>query len=662
MSSLRPQLHFFLILVLSGILLLLVLLPLPLSTLAQDAFVTSTPLPGETMIEATSLPDDTAQDSEIVVNTPAPAQDTTSEVVGDISLNVSDSPESALTNYALRQWIQQDMIDLVFDQINTLDSNADDVSRALQMTLYEMQQRFPGAPSALSQRETMTQAMLAAPRGSVDMRGIVRPYIAAILAERNQPEDFEFNGFQVDMTVARLDTTDGIDAVVHVLYPAGAINNEDVIYEDYLLAIRNADESYRLVLPNFDLPAAPINGVESVVLQRVADVNQDGLDEMVLTVDDGDANLQLVIAGVRGIDLVNLVEPGVEIRYGQIVQWDFDTPTAGSPVLTLTNYVPLSQSPDWNCLSEARVTWTYQSNFYRASLPPEASYRVQDSMGCNLRDANLFDEIPAAAITTVEAALLEYGVQSPDTNRALLTLSMLYILNGQVPQSRASAQAAANNLPDGSALAQQAGVLLTAPGIDGNSLLDVCEQVVQVSEVPVCNIDGVIGRYLALRPITMDADIATQLETIGFPVRETVEVSEIGRAMRTLVNFDVSGASLWEFAPQRDGNYAPSPVDAADSSAVAIFGQSQLVAPQGVYDALLRDNNPQNALNLLTTLQQNNSDAPIGADVSFLQALSYDLLANRTEARAGYYNTWLNYPRTIWGRLAARHLSLNVAG
>ncbi|MBZ0302333.1 MAG: hypothetical protein K8J31_21475, partial [Anaerolineae bacterium] len=81
-----------------------------------------------------------------------------------------------------------------------------------------------------------------------------------------------------------------------------------------------------------------------------------------------------------------------------------------------------------------------------------------------------------------------------------------------------------------------------------------------------------------------------------------------------------------------------------------------LVAPQAMYDALLQDNDPSALLTVLDNLVRANPQAALSAEMRYLQALSFDLLADRVHARQAYYDLWQQSPRSIWGQLAADHL------
>src|SRR5262249_7619922 len=113
------------------------------------------------------------------------------------------------------------------------------------------QQRFPGAPHDPQTRENLLFAMLAAPRGSVDMRLVARPYIESLL---NVPR-IDYKGFLIEIQPADIDSMEPIDAVLHVRYPN---SDAPAIYEDYLMARIDNQGRYHILEASPVLPAAPM--------------------------------------------------------------------------------------------------------------------------------------------------------------------------------------------------------------------------------------------------------------------------------------------------------------------------------------------------------------------------------------------------------------------
>src|SRR5262245_33003609 len=96
---------------------------------------------------------------------------------------VITTPTAPFENYALRLWTEQDMLDTLLRQVQMLSAGDEAAALSIRLTQYEIQQRFPGAPHEPVMRGRLLQAMLAAPRGSVDMRDLVHTYLQDALAE-----------------------------------------------------------------------------------------------------------------------------------------------------------------------------------------------------------------------------------------------------------------------------------------------------------------------------------------------------------------------------------------------------------------------------------------------------------------------------------------------
>lgn len=626
-----------------GLIMAMLWLSLPVIPAGAQLFATNTPLPGQVIppVSATATPAATV--TLAVENTPVPA----------VTVSTPDAP---IDNYPLRIWLERDMLNLLYDQIAALSQGGADARRALQLTAYEFKVRFPGAPTSTAERERLIQSMLAAPRGSIDMRWVIHPYLAAELNNRRSDSGFEFSGFRVDISSARFNPDETPDALIHILYPAGAAGEDEVLFEEYLLALRNPDGAFFLLPQAYDSPAAPFSAIRSVSLQRMEDVNRDSLDEVVLVVDDGQANARWWILGARNNQAVDLALPGQEIRVGELLSWEAagDNPV---PVLRIYHYQVESEEPDFPCLSQLPVTWEYQANFYRPAVALDAQYRFQDTLGCKLHAAEpIFAMSPEAGTALIETTLVEFSVDAPGGDRALLTLAMLYVLQGRLDEARAIAGAVVPAGETDTWAAKQSQALLEALGVSGNTALDICEALNLASVSAACDMDAVLGRYLGLATLKTDADLVEQLEALGFPVVEAVPVTEIGKASRIVVSFNLTGTGWWGFVAQRDGLYHVEKARPPTGFEAASLPAGLLDAPQTAYNALLINNNPEGTLTILDTLEQNNPDIPLSPAARYLKALSYDLAANRPEARRAYFDLWSTFPRSLWGQLAAKHL------
>src|SRR5690606_3381189 len=128
---------------------------------------------------------------------------------------------------------------------------------------------------------------------------------------------FEQDGFHVGLIPAHIDGTGSEDAELHIRYTGP---DDRVLYEDYTPVIAAANGIYR-ILTAPDLRAAPLGNLAQVEMVGVGDFSRDGLDELAISLDDGQLNRELRIFGWRGGNLVNLVQPGQQIRYGLIENW-----------------------------------------------------------------------------------------------------------------------------------------------------------------------------------------------------------------------------------------------------------------------------------------------------------------------------------------------------
>ncbi len=614
---------------------------IPLVPSAAQGFATNTPVP-------------TAQ--PFATNTAQPTATITPTVT---ATNTPPAPPAAPeTNYALRLWLEQDYIDLLLSQLAALDTGGADARLAIRLTQYELRQRIPNAPRAAADRDALIRAALAAPRGAVEMRRLVRPAIQDALNNNLIIEDGTYNGFRIDLADANLDNRDMTDAVIRILYPADATTAEQVSYNEFIPALRGADGTYRLLETAYDLPAVPFGEINGVTLDRIEDVNRDGLDEMVLLVDDGQVNRRLFVVGLRNNQAADLTRPNEQIRFGAIVSWPVQGEGRTPPDLNVLNYQMVSALPDWPCISQQPVTWSYTNNLYRPSVDLNARYVKQDTLGCTLHEAEpLFDLAAAEAIDLIEAALRQYPNSAPGTDRALLTLAMFYVLEGQLGRAIEIGEGLLAETTEADTwAAQQARTLVDAASVRGNTALGICEALQFGADAPACDMDALLGRYLKDIPLRVEGDLLQQLDLFSLPVVETVRIEEIGRSPRTAIRFDIRNTGWWAFAQQRDGSYSVEAAEPPTGFEAATFPAGLTQAPETAYDALFVDNDPASAISLLETLERNNPNAELAPGARYLLALSYDLLGDRAGARSAYYGLWQSFPRSLWGELAARHL------
>lgn len=618
---------------------------------AQGAFATNTP-DGE---ETTTGPTSSQSIPLFATNTPAGGAAGVERLVATPTVvpTRNTGPEAALFNYSLRQWLERDLVALAAEQVRTITEDDENRARALQVTLYELEQRYPAAPSDPQQRRDLIEAMLAAPIGSIDMRSVVRPLIEAELNRQPDVATFTIDAFDVRVTPANLDGRGAEDAVVQIT----AENGGQVLYDEFVLAL-GTGRGYRFVPSNYNLFAVPFNGLNAVVLRQITDTNRDSLDEVVLRVSDGSVNDRLLILGVRNEVAIELVPTGEEIRFARLVSWPIEEESAAVPILRVVTNQADSSPPNWPCVSQQTFEWRYERNLYRQAITDlNSRFERVDSLGCTLLEQEpLFALPPDEAATIVEEALLDYGFEAPGVPRALLTLAILYTLDGRLDDARNSATAARPADAPDSWATQQADALLAALGVSSNTALDICAALAAASPDPACDLNALLGRLLNSNALLVDQDLLVQLTSLGFRVADRVEVAEVGRATRTTIQFDLPQTTWWAFVPQRDGTYLAEPSETPASRLAPESTADRLRVPDAAFDALFLDDDPASALNIVSNVRGNNPDRPFTADGLYLLALSYDLTAAREDARQTYYDVWSSFPDTIWGQLAAEHL------
>lgn len=563
------------------------------------------------------------------------------------------TPSAPADFYALRIWLEPDLMTVLYDLLNRISVGDSSAISAFQFTQYELRYRFPGAPRNAADRARLLTSMLAAPRGAIDMRDMVHVVVEEALNQQPDQSEFSVNGFGVRLTRATVDNRGESDAVVAITYPAQATQSQELRYHEYVLAIRNANGTYRIVPAQNGYPFAPFLNTRDLQLERVEDINRDGQDELVVSVGDQSPNRRLFILGYRNDVILDLAQPNEAILYGQILTWP--SADANSQLEVLRYQV---ESAKWNCLSELLVTWRYESNFYRPSTADNARYQNQNNLGCRLYEAEpLFALPPAEAIEIVEAALADSDPTDPSYSRARMTLAMLYTLNGQLEQALAIAQDVALTAEANSWAASQSAALQAALGISGNTTLDVCEALVIANEDGACDTRAVLTRIFQDRALTRDQDVLTQLESLGLGVLESTTIREVGRAERIAVSFDVFGAGWFAFAPIGPNNtYIVEAIEAPSGFGEAVFPSVLVEAPPAAFSALFNNNAPLAALAAIENAERSNPDVPLSAEARYLKALSYDLAGDRTRAKDAYYDIWTTFPNTVWGQLAGQHL------
>ena len=578
-----------------------------------------------------------AQPPVFVTNTPMPAP------------MLVTTPAAALDRYALRLWQAQDLQAVLQSRVEQLAPGLPELQKVVEITQYELMRRFPEAAQRSANNDALRMAMLAAPPGSVDMRTVVRPHIQALINARLQAgsaTSFEQAGFQIDLLSANLDGLSPVDAVFHVRYPGVGV---PVIYEDYIPAIANSAGQYRLLTAP-DLPAAPGGGALGLVLMGIGDFNGDSLDELALALTTGDINNEMRIFGWRGEGIVNLVQPGQRLLFGQLMEG-----LDASAVIAVQAYQ--MESLAWGCQSQVDVVWRWEANFFRPTSDP-SSYTFQNTANCRFYEAEPFFAMsPREAIVTINEILPFVDDQSdPAAQRARMMEVVLRAMDGDVGTALAQAQDLQTRAEAGSWLAEQTSAFLAALGIPGVQSTQLCAALATASQFGACDVDAVLARTLDAFPLQRDLPLQDQLAALGITVLEQTTLRQIGRAERQVVRFDLAGERWWAFAPLNPDVYTAEKIDPLPGDGAAAAPLPVITATQGLYDSLLVDDDPATVLAVMDNLIRENPQAAIAPDAWFLQALSLDLVGERALARQRYYDLWSQNPLSLWGQLAADHL------
>lgn len=575
------------------------------------------------------------QDTPFATNTPAPTpvQPTT--------------PAAPLNRYALRSWQPGSLVEVLESRIDQLGPGTTELQKAVRLLQYELAQRFPRASGA--DYESLLSAMLDAPAGSVDMRAVVRPYIERIVNgyTGNLPvQPFAESGFSIEPLPANLDGREPQDVVLHVRYPDTAA---PVIYEDYVPLLASESGQYRRLVAR-DLPAGPLADVTGLILMGIGDFNGDRLDEIAISIQRDTINREMRVFGWRGDTLVNLVQPGSPLLFGELV-------SGLNPNSDIIVKMYREESPAWQCLGEQEITWRWTANFFRPT-PAAGGFIFQDTPNCRFYSAEPLFALPTQeALETIQDVMAAVPDETAYVGqRARMTSVVIRAMGGDIGTALAQALELDASAEPGSWLAQQTGAFITALDEPDVKPLRVCAALVAASEYGACDVDAVLARDFEDRPLQRNLPIDEQLASRGITVLEQQTVSQPGRADRQVVRFDLAGPRWWAFAPLDPEVYTAEASDALSTGGATSPPLPVLVAPQGMYDALLVDDDPTLALNMLDNLKRVNPQADISAEIRFLEALSYDMLADRPRAREAYYALWQDAPLSIWGQLAADHL------
>ncbi len=565
-------------------------------------------------------------------------------------------PENTIDRYALRRWDPASLLAALMTQARALRPGDADGARTVQLLQHELAVRFPAEPRDLAARTQLISAFLEAPRGLVDMRSAVTPFIALAFQQQRPSLDvqnsFDFGGFSFAVTPAVLNGDEVRDAIVQVRYPATLTTLDELRFQQFVLVTLDAAGTYTL-LPG-DYPAAPLGELTAVTLERAADLNADRLDEMALSLTYGDAlNREMVIIGQRGGIATNLIEPGQRVTYGALVDWPF----GGSSFTVRELRV---ESDLWGCQGGRDIQWSWSANFFRTGAAP--AFAPLNGLACQLYQAEPIFERPADnAISLIESALPSAG---PDdfraVQRAQLTLAMLHVTRGDRGMALEIVGQLSRQAELDEDIAVQVGVLLNRLGNSGDNPITLCAAISAISETPACDLDPLLTELFAATQLLREEPIEPQLNRLGLTVLDSTTISQVGLLDRLAFRLDLPGERWWAFVPFNQQLYTAERIETPPDRVLAVepIAAADTQVPERAYTALLVNNDLLTTLNIIDNLDRSNPDQPPTPESRFLRAFCYDLLGDRTNARTAYYALWSEFPSTVWGQLAGMHLEL----
>jgi hypothetical protein len=565
-------------------------------------------------------------------------------------------PATTFDRYALRLWDEPTLTAILLEQVRQLRPGDNDRKMAIRLLQHELQKRFPGAPRDLNVRRQLVDAMLAAPPGSIDMRAIIRPLIEYELNQIRPSflgvSSFDYQGFNISIMSANLNGDVEMDAVIQTRYPAIITNPAEIRYQDFVFAQLDSDGVYRVLEADTIFPAAPLDDVQSINVERLGDLNGDGLDELAVSTRVDEITQHLAIFGWRNNGIANFVVPGRILQFGTIADW-----TIGSDTFRVKEY--RRESPAWDCLGERDVTWQWQFNFFRPQIQV-TNFDFQNSLACQLYGSEpLFEQPPDQAINSIQNILpLAQPQDEAAVQRAAMTVAMLRVLNGEVTEALDQVRGLQSSAQPDTWLNDQTTDFLDAASQPNGTPLQLCAALQEANAYGACDVDQVLTRLFAEQPLQRSSPIDTQLATLGIDVIDidTRIISAVGKLDRQVVHFFLAEDHWWSFAPLQPNTYTAEKADPLTSSTPFSPPPPIIDPPESAYRALLVNSDPTTALNILDNVIRENAASSLASSGYFLQAVSYDLIGDRSNARRAYFELWANDPRSLWGQLAAAHL------
>jgi len=611
---------------LSILTLVVMLLPLTWHAAAQQP----TPSP------VTLVPQATSPVGVLATNTPRPPTAT------------PNTPD-LIDMYALRLWTPDDLVGLLEAQLADLvETGSPDAALAARLALYELVQRYPSALDRESAQARLLPLLLRAPRGSVDMRPVVYPYLERLITDNRTLFDPEiaasYTVGHFTVSVQPVNATPQGNSDVILIVTNGETSGTP-FYESVIFG-RFSPESFAVIPARPDYPAAPIGDITGVRLMRVGDLNADRAEEIAVAVTRAGAlNQTLQLYAVRTDAAYALTTENVNFT---------GLPVWAAPNFTV-NELHYREASFWGCAEQQSVTWMWGNNVYYPQRDNGAAVPVA-SLACRLDEiGNLFDRPPGQALAQL-TPLIDGAdpAAEPDTlARAHLLAAMLHALDGQPALAATRATRAFDFVPKDSPRWTQAQTLLRS--LNANPLV-ACSQVSVTTPDPLCDVDAVVTRLLAA-PFALNDDLAEQLRARQLPVERVIMLEALGRRARPAAHLPL-GDGIWlafnvtentytvEFIPPPPGFAPPPPpppprVAALNETIIArLFGAGDRTA----------------VVTAIDSLEANPTYTSLALDLRFVRALANDLAGNRQVARQQYYDLWANDPDSVWGRLAARHL------
>ncbi|MBI1276568.1 MAG: hypothetical protein GC179_00430 [Anaerolineaceae bacterium] len=633
--------------VISSVGLLLVLGQFPLT--AQDiVFATNTPSVG-VPIFATNTPVSSTASSGRPTAAPLVLATNTPQ-----SQMMNAAPDAAADRYALRRWDDNNLTLAWMDQVRHITAGDSEHILSLQLFQYEIARRFPGTPKSAANREALLQAMLAAPLGTVDLRPVLRPFVEDALNSLKPsfnipsiaPASIDYHNFRIIIRAANLNGQSGNGAVVIATYLP---DNGSPAFRDVAMAFVDAQGIYHV--PQSQSPY-PVIGTTVSSSTLVDNLNGDGINELTLTVKVPDeVNNRFYIYGWRNGTVTNLVEPGKQVFY-------LGTPETLPDGSGFTVEEYRIEDPVWNCFGSRTVTWSWQNNFFR---PPTTmpDFAPRNTVACRLSAVEpLYALSPTDALRTIGNLTAQAGPDDAEAaGRAAVMAAMLNVLDNKPDIALQQIDQLSTGTEPGTWLDEQVQAFKKAAAQPNTTPLVICAALQAASEHGACDVNSVLTRLFKEMPFNREQSIEAQASALGLRVVEQTTIHKVGRVDRPAYHFDLAGNQWWAFAPIGKEQYTAEAIATPIGFELPIPAlPTVLTPPQTAYDALLERDNPAEVLNILDTLQRNRPGTPLDSAARFLQALSYDLLADRRHAQPAYYSLWYDDATSVWGQLAAAHL------